>query len=995
LVFFTAPSIFDVLENNMGVNREPERACTFISYARDDLEFVRRLKSAFDAEGRDTWIDLEGIPLSAEWMQEINAAIEASDACVFALTPSWINSKVCRAELQHALDNNKRIIPILHRDVDKKSVPPELAKRNWLVAREQDEFAAAFAALLETIDTDLNHVRKHTRINVRAIEWQANKYAKSFLLRSRQLNDAVDWLSTCATKEPLPTDLQQSYIESSVRNVRNRKRILTVTILFSILLFIALAYFGQQQYQQRRLQATINLSKELAARSSNMLKNGNDEDALLFASISHHLHQGRVSRAALVRAAMNDLALKRIIRFAVSIDYKLGDMIVGGQVIVSAGGPKERLTKKRIRVWDAGTGTLLRTLDGHPTVPYRMVLSDDDSILASVSHSDQKLHLWDTVSGELLHVVTQYQRPLRNITLAPDGATIAYIDSADTFRILGTRSGELLGKFQGSKNTAVPQISWSGGRFLGIIFQDTTAQIRDILSGELLLTLTLHPDNHIPRFAIREELSNVAVSRDGRRVASSWQDSVRLQTISDEAPIRQLKGAEATIEYMAFSPDGSLLAARAENKITIWDVADGSLRQRLPGKHFVWSPDSTYLASAFGGEMILWNAKIDGPLIKPTSYNASIKRLRFLRDETHIVSIAGHGGSAGGATARLWDITPVEHMEATLIGHTGPVRDAVYSTDGNRIASASADKTVRIWDAVNNKLLHTLTGHQHPVYRVQFSPDDAYLATFAGDIKNISIRIWDAETGALANIWQHAGNFIDESTLQLVFSPDSQHLAFRFKSLPPHVWPFVDGGAGIQIWRHRNDGWDVSGNQHFSTYVAQRKYTTFAGQDDWIYGLQTDHRFPDYVYPVRGKHGRANLIGLYEPGNDSPVKLVSGHEDNIRAIKLSPKRLHIASASGDKTIRLWETMSGEHVMTLTGHTDAVTEIDFSPAGDRIVSASFDHTVRVWRIDSTPWQERVCGLLGRNPNCWEWCKEVGGPYQIVCPEYPDENECSCR
>jgi hypothetical protein len=146
----------------------------FISYSHHDKEFVLRLHEALQQRGRNAWVDWEGIPPSAEWMQEINSAIEAADTFVFVISPDSVGSQICNAEVAHATRNNKRLVPVVRHDPSTAVVPKSLSDRNWIFARDTDDFDAAIKSLMSAIDTDLDWVRAHTRLLTRAIEWDAN-----------------------------------------------------------------------------------------------------------------------------------------------------------------------------------------------------------------------------------------------------------------------------------------------------------------------------------------------------------------------------------------------------------------------------------------------------------------------------------------------------------------------------------------------------------------------------------------------------------------------------------------------------------------------------------------------------------------------------------------------------------------------------------------------------------------------------------------------------
>ncbi|MGA7932215.1 MAG: CHASE2 domain-containing protein [Kovacikia sp.] len=187
----------------------------FISYSRKDKDFVRTLYEVLKADGREIWVDWEDIPLTADWWLEIEAGIEAADTFIFVISPDSVASTVCQQEIEHAIQCHKRLMPIFRRDIDMKQLHPILSKHNALFFREEDDFDKALHALLKGLDTDLNHVREHTRLLVRAIEWEQQGHDPSFLLRGKDLLASEQWLKQAGEKEPKPTALQIQYLTTS------------------------------------------------------------------------------------------------------------------------------------------------------------------------------------------------------------------------------------------------------------------------------------------------------------------------------------------------------------------------------------------------------------------------------------------------------------------------------------------------------------------------------------------------------------------------------------------------------------------------------------------------------------------------------------------------------------------------------------------------------------------------------------------------------------
>ncbi|MFN7717133.1 MAG: toll/interleukin-1 receptor domain-containing protein, partial [Pseudanabaenaceae cyanobacterium] len=190
----------------------------FISYSRKDKEFVSVLYAAFERSRKNIWVDWNNIPLTSDWWAEIKKGIEAADTFVFVISPDSIASEVCAKEILHAVRHNKRLFPIVRRDATNFEVGniahDAIKKHNWLMFREQDDFESAFQNLIETISLDLEHLHRHTRLLLRAIEW-SNGRSDSLLLRGDDLTSAEQWLAESEGKSPLPTELQETYIKNS------------------------------------------------------------------------------------------------------------------------------------------------------------------------------------------------------------------------------------------------------------------------------------------------------------------------------------------------------------------------------------------------------------------------------------------------------------------------------------------------------------------------------------------------------------------------------------------------------------------------------------------------------------------------------------------------------------------------------------------------------------------------------------------------------------
>ena len=176
----------------------------FISYSHRDKAFVEHLCTEFEAHGRTVWVDWKDIQPTGEWLQEVYTGVKAADAFIFVISPDSVVSPECRKEINCAVEHNKRLIPVIYHDVELKSMPPEMAERQWISCRTEDDFDASFRDLIEALDRDLDYVHVHTRLLMRAIEWDKKDHDSSLRLHGNDLRDGEQWLAQSAGKEIAP-----------------------------------------------------------------------------------------------------------------------------------------------------------------------------------------------------------------------------------------------------------------------------------------------------------------------------------------------------------------------------------------------------------------------------------------------------------------------------------------------------------------------------------------------------------------------------------------------------------------------------------------------------------------------------------------------------------------------------------------------------------------------------------------------------------------------
>lgn len=254
-------------------------ATLFLSYSRRDTEFVRRLHGELVKEAFDLWVDWEGIPPADDWLRKIHAAIEGADAMVFVISPDSLASPVCHAEVTHAVQHHKRLLPVVARDCDAAAlsgphVHEAVRRLNWIFFnRPQDTFDAAVRLLAQAVRTDLPWVETHTRLLQRALEWQASGRDDSYLLVKTDLAAAEQWLASAADKEPSPTQPHSDFIVASRSAATRRQRRRTLLASTAAVLVSIGALVATWQFLLAELRRQDSLSRQLAAVAPALLDN--------------------------------------------------------------------------------------------------------------------------------------------------------------------------------------------------------------------------------------------------------------------------------------------------------------------------------------------------------------------------------------------------------------------------------------------------------------------------------------------------------------------------------------------------------------------------------------------------------------------------------------------------------------------------------------------------------------------------------------------------
>jgi TPR repeat protein len=218
--------------------RDPDRGKlrVFVSYCREDLEFVEQLKAGLDPCGVECIIDFEGISGGEDWKRRLGDLISEADTVIFVLTPESARSEICAWEAQEATRLSKRIVPVNWRPLEDAIPPPELRERNYIFFYEDPRaapgsgFGTGLAKLVAALNTDFDWLREHTRYLQRATEWDRGGRPANRLLSGDDIAAAKAWTACRPKNAPEPTALHLDFIlaseeEAEARSNAQRKQL--------------------------------------------------------------------------------------------------------------------------------------------------------------------------------------------------------------------------------------------------------------------------------------------------------------------------------------------------------------------------------------------------------------------------------------------------------------------------------------------------------------------------------------------------------------------------------------------------------------------------------------------------------------------------------------------------------------------------------------------------------------------------------------------------
>jgi len=565
-----------------------------------------------------------------------------------------------------------------------------------------------------------------------------------------------------------------------------------------------------------------------------------------------------------------------------------------------------------IRVWDLGTGRLLRDYRGH-SERSAVVAFLDGRRVASAGGKD--IRVWDAQTGRDEQVLTGSSGAIHALAVEPGGRRLVAAGDDRVIRVWDVAEAREAFNLGVLGNQRVTGAAWSrDGRLIAAVNAAGTLAVWDVAG-------TAH--KRIFELPAVTAAEGVAFAPDSRNVAVCGDRVARLYAL----PAADAGGAETAVNLrrsfegpgghtnrvvaVAFSPDGRTLATAAhDNSVRLWDVATGQVQRTLPGHAeevaaVAFSPDGGRLASGgYDQALRLWDLQPVTPVATFASHRGPVWSVCWLPD--------GRLASAGAdRSVRVWRLG-AQQPDRTMSGHTQPV--TALATAGTALLSTGGDGQVKTWDSAGEAEPRTVTSTSAALLAIAVTPDGQTAVVGGADRVG---RIINLAGGAVAV----TGPKHQAAVTAVARQPGGDQAASASADGVVKLWSSADGVERVSFRAHDSGGVSALG------FTPDGRRLITAGGD------------------------RTIKVWRVAPGfSKEPIAVLSGHSGPVSALALNADGSWLASGGADAVVKVWDLATRAEVRAFRGHGDWVSTVAFGPDGTTLASAGVDGNLLVWRLE---------------------------------------------
>ncbi len=453
----------------------------------------------------------------------------------------------------------------------------------------------------------------------------------------------------------------------------------------------------------------------------------------------------------------------------------------------------------------------------------------------------------------------------------------------------------------------------------------------------------------LPPLRHRSDVRQARFTPDGKRVFSV--DAQRVLRFWDPATGLLMNEPLQTAAYQAisFSPDGRWRAVLMPAGVQLDHAPNETLGPLLAGTNQIdaayFSSDNRYLIAKGLRELDIWDLSSDPPSVKSVRHREPIRTLANSHD----------GQTVAVTTARalhVWELQSGLPARSPIPLQSDSF-DCRYSNDDQRIAVASWDGSIRIFDPEIGVPVVDALRHRAGASQCSFSPDGLQLATASWDS---TARIWNPLTGQAGSPFLPHGGYVSVAS----FSPDGGRLVTAGQDQTVRLWN-LRGQQGPRV-RWRLEKWIIGldfsrDGRRLLTCMADGRASLWDTRDGRLLvtlpavrgGISHGCLSPDGAWvATSGEDGRVRVCNS---ATGEQIAMTSRHAQRVVRVFFAPDSQRIVSASYDGTACVWNATNGAPLTPMLRHGGRVVHAAFSPDGRRVLTASTDRTAQLWDAQS--------------------------------------------
>ncbi|MEQ9370988.1 MAG: TIR domain-containing protein [Coleofasciculus chthonoplastes F3-SA18-01] len=934
----------------------------FISYADEDRATMEKIRKSLRRKSITVWTNTTDIQTGEAFEEAIKRGIEQADNVVYLLSPDSVMSDFARRELESALSLNKRIIPVLVREIPPEKVPSAVRDLHYIDLTDnvkEEDYQLDESQLLKILHQDEAYYNEHKILLTKALKWKRQHENPSILLRGYNLRIAETWLKVAQkrTQHP-PTTLQEEFIAESLRQPP----------LESLDVFIS--YSRADSDFARMLNDALQMQGKTTWFDQESIASGSDFQQEIYRGI-------RVCDNILFvlsPRSVNSPYCADEVEYAASLNKRF--VTVLHQQVNTADLHPELAKMQWIdfnqnqRDFNANFNQLVRTLDtdrehvhSHSKWLQRalewqqkdksadLLLRGSEFAVAEnwlqEAERDKKKPISTALQQEYIRhsreaIEAGIKREKRQVAilrsllgLATAGFVFAAVGLVVSARL---RVSALNREIEAMQQSAEARLAL-GQPFDALFMALKASQKLNNLpwyGGKTDPNLTANVVSRLQQsiFSLQEisrledkqgKIADVSLSADGQTIATIGDDkTLKIWHLDGKSSgDKLLENSENLEPDGMFSPDGQILATETKDKtVKLWQ-RDGTFIAELKDEQGLFlldfSANSQIIAtlSRDNKSVKLWRR--DGSLIKTIPLEED-ELFRQISPDGQIIATTMDDKNVESSTVKLRNQNGT--VMSTITEDNLQIYTVSFSPDGQIIATNS-DDTVKLWRR-DGTLINTLKGHERGVGLVKFRPDSQIVVTTSYDG---TVRLWERNGARRITIDAHEGWITD-----VTFSPDGQTIAT------------ASADKTVKLW-------DIDG-----TLI-----TTLTGHNDWVTKVLFS---PDGERLIsRSDDG---TVKLWQPDNPL-MRAFPSNDKNKNKVNVIPLinsddgtwgKL-FATTVKNGSVRLWKTDDMSiPIKTLIPKSDGDVYVNLFNKGQTIVTAinkkkEYYGPVQLWKTDGTP------------------------------------------